>query len=196
MCVLARLQVEVTQDEVDGEHGLTGVDALVATTVGLSDGNIVAIGGNFEARILGKLGSQRVGNAAKVFLLAYGIGLADAGDGLGVEGYAAIDLSQLQISPCTDGQGLHILWHADIARTREQGGVAMSNEVVAVVDDAIEHIGRVVLVLDGSREVGQGTKVGLGVLVDLCEVATHLIDQHILVDGLLHTLENAERVEH
>ena len=72
----------------------------------------------------------------------------------------------------------------------------MGNEVVAVVDDAIEHIGRVVLVLDGSREVGQGTEVGLGVLVDLCEVATHLIDQHILVDGLLHTLENAERVEH
>ena len=126
----------------------------------------------------------------------HGIGLADAGDGVGVERHIAIDLGQLQIGPCTDAVGLHILRDCHLARTCEQRGVAMGDEVVAVVDDAIEHVGRVVLVGGCCREVGQLAQVGLGILIDLSKVATHLIDEHILIDGLLHSLENTERVEH
>ena len=72
----------------------------------------------------------------------------------------------------------------------------MGDEIVAVVDDTIEHVCRIVLVLNRGREIGQGTQVGLCILVDLCKITTHLVDEHILVNGLLDTLQNTEGVEH
>ena len=195
--VVASLQIEVAQHEVDGEHHVPRVgNNLHAAAVGFTHFNVVAIGGHGLAGILGKLGSQGIADAADVLLVAHDVGIADVGDGVGVEGHAAIDLGQLQVGPGADAMSLHILGDGHLAATGEKGGVAVGNEVVAVVDDAIEHVGRIVLVLGSGREVGQGTQVGLGVLVDLCEVATHFVDEHVLVDGLLDTLENAEGVEH
>ena len=72
----------------------------------------------------------------------------------------------------------------------------MGDVIVAVVDDTIVEVGRVILVGDVSREVSQLTQVGLSVVVNFNKVASHFVHQHILVGSLLYCLEDTECIEH
>ena len=72
----------------------------------------------------------------------------------------------------------------------------MSHVVVAVVDDAVINIRRIILVAVGIVEGCQALQVGRGMRGWRHEVATKLIDKHILVDGLLNTFQDTVDIEH
>ena len=72
----------------------------------------------------------------------------------------------------------------------------MGDIVVAVVDDAIVGVGRVVAVGGGGREVSQTAQHTVGILRGLHQVTTHLTLEYILVGNLLHSLKNAIGIEH
>ena len=200
LLILVSFEEEVGQDEVDGEHGAQRLDALLLGIVGTTGvehaGIDFAVGGHGRAAELHETGSERVADALQVLGLHLAVGISNTGERVGVEGHGPVVLSQLHVGPCTHGQGLGILGDGHAAATCAQGGVAMGNVVVAVVDDAIVEVGRVEPVGGIGGEVGQTAQVGLRVLVGSHEVASHLARHHILVGHLLQALQNAQRVEH
>ena len=105
-------------------------------------------------------------------------------------------LAQLHVCPCPDGKSLYILRYGHLRTTSHKHGVAVCDVVVAVVDDTVVHVCRVVLVGCCSREVCKLAQVCLCVHVCLGEVTSHLVDEHVLVYCQLNTLQYGKSIEH
>ena len=195
LLVLSSFQVHVAQYYVDGEHDFLGIYSFGIPRIGSTCVDIT-VSRNAIAAILLHFASQRIADLLKVFLLLHLVSLRDTGHWFSIERHRAIGLGKLHVSPGTDGVSLYILWHTHVAATRVQLGITMCNEVIAVIDNTVVNVSRIVLVGHGGGEVSQLLQVGFGIRISSHQVATHLIDQHILVGSLLNGLENTQRVEH
>ena len=118
--------------------------------------------------------------------------MRDSGQRFREERHLAIGTRKLQVSPGTERLDGGILTHGNESTSGKKRGVAMGYVVVAVVDDTIVDIGRVVLVGGVGREVCQTTQVVVGKLGCLDKVSAHLAYVHILVGKLLHGLHHTE----
>ena len=194
------LEEKVAEDDIDGQHGEARFNVLFLRIVAVAavehTGRDAAVSGHGGAAELHHFRCQGVADALHVLHLVLAVGLADADQRSGIEGHLAVVLGQLHVSPCTDGQSLSILGNGHHAATCTERGVAVGDEVVAVVDDAVVEVGRVVLVGGVGGEVGQASQVGLGVAVGGGKVTTHLASHDILVGQLLQSLQDTEGVEH
>ena len=196
--VLVVLQIEIAQDNIDGNHQQTAVHHLrrVAAVRRTNVENVTAEVGSGKARVLLQVGSQFADDTCEVELrIALVLNLRNLRQRLGEEGHLAVVARQLQVSPGADGLDTSILVDDNVGGTSIESGIAMGDIIVTVIDDTVVGIGRIVAVGRRSREVGQTAQHTVSVLRGLHQVATHLTLEHILVSNLLHGLKNAIGIE-
>ena len=189
LVVLAGFKIHVAQHHIDGHEEIGREDRGRRHIAEVGRQGIVSVG------ILLQVGSQAADHAGHVELGEGAVvDVGNLGERLGVEGHLLVGAGELHVGPGAQGLHTHILAHGHIVGTGAEGGVAMGNVVVAVVDDAIVDVGRVVLVRSRGREVGQLAQVVVGVVGGFHQVAPHLALEHVLVGQLLHALKDAEGI--
>ena len=186
--IIPALEIHVAEDDVDGDEQLAGHKERLV-------GEGVAEVRHGQTAVLLKIGGQTVDDLAqREFRILIVVDLRDLRQRLGVERHTAIDAGQLHVGPGADGLDGSILIAGDVGGTGAERGVAMGDVVVAVVDDTIVDVGRVVAVGRGGREVGQLAQVDVGVVCGVYELTPHLALEDVMVGELLHGLHDAEGI--
>ena len=112
---------------------------------------------------------------------------------IGEERHRAVVHRQLQVGPGTEGADHRQLLLKHPAATFHQQGVGLADEIVAVLDDAVEIACVVVRVFGVNIEIGYGLKVQRGILRERGQLSAQLSKQHRAVGHHLHLADDAHQ---
>ena len=107
------LEEEVAQNDVDRNHGLWRLYDLLFGVVGATavehTGRDITVGRNGSATEAYEFRGQLVTDALQVAGVHLTVGIANTGNGCGIERYRTVVLGELQVGPCPDCQGFGVL---------------------------------------------------------------------------------------
>ena len=157
--IIASFQIHITKNHINRNKHILCIERAIGGCDITEIGKVILIRlairlGKFTACILLQIRSQTSYYTCHIkFIILSIVNLGNLGQRFSTEWDFAIDTSQLHISPSTDGLHTNIFAHGNILGTVTQRRITMGDIVVAVIDDTIINVCRIITVCRSSRKI-------------------------------------------
>ena len=171
-------EIKVSKHKRHGEDGHSGGHPVAVNIVVVGIGEPRDVGLQVVDEVVAELFEVSLGSVAE-----HGVGIVEREHGIHHQGNVrSVDLSKLEVDPCTDGTNGTVFCLEDtevigrhggcIVAAFAQGRICIGQVVVAVVDDSIVIAGIVVCVVVGDRKGGDVLQVCISIVVDNDEITS------------------------